>query len=296
MSAGNQLAWRWAVAVVGVPIVMGLLYAGGWVLGVPVAILAGLGAMEMYRLAEQTGGTCPFRWLGAAGAAGLVLLASAHPSFPALGPWALSLVVAVAFSGLFAAIVRGPERQPLTSVAVTLFGTLYVGFPLAFVPLLHELPSLDAWGEVIPNAWVGLLVVALPLTSTWIGDATAFFTGSAWGGTKILPSISPKKSWRGSAAGLVGAAAGAALWYLVAQPYLPGLPIRSLGVAAVVGVVLGVGAQVGDFSESLLKREAGVKDSGAVFPGHGGVLDRLDALTVTLPMAYAILVLLGSTR
>jgi phosphatidate cytidylyltransferase len=93
-------------------------------------------------------------------------------------------------------------------------------------------------------------------------------------------------------AGLIGAAAGAALWYLVAAPYLPGVPIESLGVAAIVGVVLGVGAQVGDFAESLLKREAGVKDSGAVFPGHGGVLDRIDALIVTLPMAYVILTLL----
>ena len=97
-------------------------------------------------------------------------------------------------------------------------------------------------------------------------------------------------------AGLIGSAAGAGLWHLVAEPYSPGMPIRSLAVAAVVGAVLGVGAQVGDFAESLLKREAGVKDSGAFFPGHGGVLDRLDALIITLPMAYAILVMLGSTR
>ena len=69
-----------------------------------------------------------------------------------------------------------------------------------------------------------------------------------------------------------------------------------MAAAAVVGAVLGVGGQVGDFAESLLKREAGIKDSGAIFPGHGGALDRLDALIVTLPMAYAILVLLGSTR
>ncbi len=296
MSSDNELARRWAVALVGIPVVLGLLYAGGWLLGVTIAILAGLGAMETYRLAEQKKGTRPFRWLGAAAAAGLVLLASAYPSFPALAPWALSVVVAVAFFGLLAAIVRGPDRQPLASVAITLFGTLYVGFSLAFIPLLHALPSIDAWGEVIPKAWIGLLVVALPLTSTWIGDATAFFAGTAWGRAKILPSISPKKSWLGSVAGLIGAAAGAALWYIVAEPYLPGVPIRSVGVAAVLGAVLGVGAQVGDFAESLLKREAGVKDSGAIFPGHGGVLDRLDALIVTLPMTYAILILLGSTR
>ena len=295
MSPGNELGRRWAVAIVGVPVVLGLLYAGGWVLAVPVAILAGLGTMETYRLAEQKG-TRPFRWLGAAAAAGLVLLAAAYPSFTAFAPWALTVVVAVAFFAVLAAIARGADRHPLASVAVTLFGTLYVGFSLAFVPMLHELPSIDAWGEVIPKAGIGLLVVALPLTSTWIGDSVAFFAGTAWGRTRILPSVSPKKSWLGSVVGLLGAAVGAALWHLVAEPYLPGMPIRRVAVAAVVGAVLGVGAQVGDFAESLFKREAGVKDSGTIFPGHGGVLDRLDALIVTLPMAYALLVLLGSTR
>ncbi len=295
MTSGNELGRRWAVAIVGIPVVLGLLYVGGWVLAVPVAILAGRGAMETYRLAEQQG-MHPFRWLGAAAAAGLVLLSAANPSFTAFAPWALSVVAAVAFFALLAAIARGADRQPLASIAITLFGTLYVGFSLAFVAMLRELPTIDAWGEVIPNAGIGLLVVALPLTSTWIGDAVAFFAGTAWGRTKILPSISPKKSLLGSVAGLIGSAAGAGLWHLVAEPYSPGMPIRSLAVAAVVGAVLGVGAQVGDFAESLLKREAGVKDSGAFFPGHGGVLDRLDALIITLPMAYAILVMLGSTR
>ena len=296
MTAGNELGRRWAVAVVGVPIVLGLLHTGGWTLAVPVAILAGLGAMETYRLAEQKDGNRPFRWLGATAAAGLVLLAKAYPSFTVFSPWALTVGVAVTFFALLGAIVRGPDRRPLAAVAVTLFGTFYVGFPLAFVPMLHELPSIDAWGEVIPIAGVGLLVVALPLASTWIGDSVAFFTGTAWGRAKILPSVSPKKSWLGSVAGLIGAAAGAALWYLVAEPYLPGVPIRSVAVAAGVGAVLGVGAQVGDFAESLLKREAGVKDSGTIFPGHGGVLDRIDALIVTLPATYAILLLLAGTR
>ena len=295
MSSGNELGRRWAVAVVGVPAVIGLLYVGGWVLAVPVAILAGLGAMETYRLAERKG-TRPFRWLGVAAAAGLVLLAAVNPSFKAFAPSALTVVAAVAFFALLAAIVRGADRQPLASIAVTLFGTLYVGFSLAFVAMLRELPTIDEWGELIPNAGIGLLVVALPLTSTWIGDSVAFFAGTAWGRTKILPSVSPKKSWLGSVAGLIGAAAGAGLWHVVAEPYLPGLPIRSVAGAAVVGAALGVGAQVGDFAESLLKREAGVKNSGTIFPGHGGVLDRLDALIITLPMAYAILVLLGSTR
>ena len=296
MSSGDELGRRRAVALVGVPVVLVLLYTGGWVLAISVAILAGLAALETYRLAEQKEGTRPFRWLGATAAGGLVLLGKQYPSFTVFAPWALSVLVAVAFFALLAAIVHGPHRRPLASVAVTLFGTLYGGVPLAFVPMLHELPSIDTWGEVIPAPSIGLLIVALPLASTWIGDSIAFFAGTAWGRAKILPSVSPKKSWLGSAAGLIGAAAGAVLWYLVAEPHLPGVPVRSVAVAAVVGAVLGAGAQVGDFAESLLKREAGVKDSGVIFQGHGGVLDRLDALIVALPMAYAILLLLAGTR
>jgi phosphatidate cytidylyltransferase len=93
-------------------------------------------------------------------------------------------------------------------------------------------------------------------------------------------------------AGLAGAGAAGVAWWAVAGTLLPHQPVQSPIAAAGIGVLLGVGAILGDLAESLLKREAGVKDSGAVFPGHGGVLDRLDALTFTLPTAYAALMLL----
>ena len=92
----------------------------------------------------------------------------------------------------------------------------------------------------------------------------------------------------GSGAGSIAAAA-TVLWLLVARAVMPNIPFRGLVVAAGMGVVLGIGAIFGDLAESLLKREAGVKDSGSIFPGHGGVLDRLDALAFTLPLAYALL-------
>jgi phosphatidate cytidylyltransferase len=137
-----------------------------------------------------------------------------------------------------------------------------------------------------------VLVLALPLAATWTGDSAAYFAGSAWGKRKLAPTISPNKSWVGFWAALFGAGAAAVAWLLVAGPKLPGLTLGP-GAAAVVGVLLGLGAVVGDLAESLFKREAGVKDSGTFFPGHGGVLDRLDALFVTLPLAYGALVALG---
>ena len=135
-------------------------------------------------------------------------------------------------------------------------------------------------------------MVALPLASTWLGDASAFFAGKAWGTKRLAPAISPNKSWVGAWAGILGASVGAMGWFFIAETFLQGMAIGSLAEAAAVGAVLGVGAILGDLVESVLKREAGVKDSGAVFPGHGGVLDRLDALIFTLPLAYALLLML----
>jgi phosphatidate cytidylyltransferase len=163
--------------------------------------------------------------------------------------------------------------------------------PLAFVPLLHALPGAHGWTGV-DTEWAGALVVALPLAATWLGDAVAFFAGTAWGKGGLAPTISPNKSWVGVWGGLTGAAVAGAVWFFIADARLPGLPLAGPLPAIAIGVVLGIGAIVGDLAESLIKRDVGVKDSGTFFPGHGGVLDRLDALLFTLPTAYAALVAL----
>jgi phosphatidate cytidylyltransferase len=225
-----------------------------------------------------------------------VLAAASRPTFAAFAPVALGWIGMLTAVALVAAIAaRGPARKPLEVVAVTVFGTIYAGLSLAFVPLLHAMPTERLWTYSssigAANRWGGLLVVALPLAATWIGDAAAFFGGRAWGKGGLAPTISPKKSWAGVWAGLVGAGAAGVIWWLVASPILPAQPLGPVAAAA-VGVFLGVCAIFGDLAESLLKREAGVKDSGSLFPGHGGVLDRLDALAFTVPAAYGALVLL----
>jgi phosphatidate cytidylyltransferase len=288
----NEIGKRWAVAGVGVPVVIVLLYFGGWPIALFCALFAGLGAWECYRLAEHTG-VRPLSLLGAAVAVGLPLAAALEPSFSELAPLALGMVGTLAVVALVGAMAaRGPTGKPLGVVAITLFGALYGGLSLAFVPMLHAMPVVRAWTAIGLEQWGGLLVVALPLAATWIGDAAAFFAGRAWGKPKgkggLAPSISPNKSWVGAWAGLAGAGAAAVLWWWIAREVLPAQPLGPFGAAA-VGVFLGACAILGDLAESLLKREAGVKDSGTVFPGHGGVLDRLDALTFTLPAAYAAL-------
>lgn len=286
----SDLAKRWAVALVGIPAVLALLYVGGWALAIPVAVLAALGSLECYRMAAR-GDVLALKPLGAVGAVGLVLAAAWRPTFTDFAPLALAVLVGLTGLALVGALAwRSVDEKPTWAVAVTLFGSLYTGLPLAFVPLLHALPETHGWSA--STAWAGAWLVALPLASTWLGDAMALFTGTAWGKGGLAPSISPNKSWVGVWGGLAGAGVAAAVWYVLAEPRLPGLPLSGVLLAAGVGILLGVAAIFGDLVESLLKRDAGVKDSGAIFPGHGGVLDRLDALIFTLPTAYAVLVLL----
>jgi len=294
--AAGELTRRWGVAAVGVPAVVGVLWVGGWILAGVVAVVAGLAARECYRLAEHTGAR-PFHALGVAATGAMVLAAGVAPQGAAFAPLALLVMAALTLAALLgAAFVRGPENGPIAATAITVFGALYAGLSLATVPLLHALPAREGWGGETPSPWAAVAIVALPLTATWIGDAAAFFAGKAWGKRRLAPSISPKKSWAGAVAGVTGAAAGAAAWYLVTDDLLPAGPFRGIVEVALVGGVLGVAAILGDLVESALKRDAGVKDSGTLLPGHGGVLDRIDALTFSLPVSYAVLAFMGTVR
>jgi len=287
--AAGELARRWAVAAVGVPAVVGVLFVGSWLLGAVVGLCAALGAHEAYRLAEARGAR-PLATVGIPAAAAFSLLAVAAGSPGGFASWALLFLGAVLLTVMVGVTFwRGPEGQPLTSAATTLFGVLYLGLPLAVVPLLHALPETLGWAG--PSRWAGVAMVALPLTATWVGDATAFFAGTAWGRRRLAPNISPKKSWEGAVAGVAGAALGALAWFLIVRSVLPGAPLTPISTAF-IGAALGVAAIFGDLVESVLKRDAGVKDSGTLLPGHGGVLDRIDALVFSLPVSYALLLIL----
>ena len=123
-----------------------------------------------------------------------------------------------------------------------------------------------------------LLIVAL-LLIVWVTDSLAYFTGKAFGKTPLAPAISPKKTWEGSLGGLAGAVA-------VALLLKPHLYLFSWGDALVCAAIGGIGGQIGDLVESRLKRLFGVKDSGNILPGHGGVLDRIDGLILIMPLYY----------
>ena len=282
-----KLRARIAVALVGIPVGLLAVHAGGWYLGGLLAVVAGAATLEFHALASATGAR-PVGWLGVPAASILVLLAAYEPTFGAWADRALVLVLALLLATLVVAVSRRSTADaPLFSVAATVAGVLYTGGTLAFAVLLRHLPDAVATGSHDPLE--GRLLVLYPLVVIWCSDSAAYFAGKRFGRTSMAPRVSPGKTVEGGVAGLVAAVVAGALAGFVMRD-LATFPVAPI-VGALVGLALGVGGQLGDLAESLLKREAGVKDSGTLLPGHGGVLDRFDALFLSLPLAYVLLLL-----
>jgi len=287
--AKSDLAARLAVAVVGIPLIVAIVYVGGWLLGVMIAAVAAIAAHEFNVMAAATGGR-PFSRLGTASAALMVLAATWGRTLEAFALPALTLVLLLTLVCLSLAIWRRwPEGRPVSAVSATVTGVIYTGGTLAFLLLLRHLPTADG---VAPVAAAGTALACLPLGATWIGDSCAYFAGRAWGRTKLIPHVSPGKTVVGGVAGLLGTVAAAAAWVavFVGPDTWPGFGVVE---AAGIGLLMGAAAQIGDLAASVLKREAGVKDSGRLLPGHGGAIDRFDALFFTIPLFYVLVRLVG---
>jgi phosphatidate cytidylyltransferase len=275
----NEFPKRLLVAIVLIPIVLGAVYAGGPALVTLLALASALAAWEFFRLAEGLGAR-PLRTVGIVLSALVPVVVHARY----LGLWVPSVAVVALLVPLLLTVVlfaRGVAGGPMAAVGTTLAGVVYTGGMLSFAYALR-------YHDYIIDAWGGTALVLLPLVVTWLNDSGAYLAGRAFGKRKLMPSVSPKKTW----AGAYGAVVASVLttWAMAAfvLPPLAHLTLRPVGIV-VVGVVLSVAAQVGDLAESMFKREAGVKDSSQLIPGHGGVLDRVDSLLFTLPVGYALL-------
>lgn len=277
---------RVAVAAVGIPAALGMVYLGGWALAGLLALFGVAGAAEFYRLGSRSG----VRSLvqpGYLGAAAFPLLAFVlTPAGPGLDPrWALLGVVGWFIATIALAVAtRRPADRPLESVSLTVFAALYAGGLPAFLLAIRH-------ADTLPSAWAATWLVFLPLVVTWVSDSLAMGGGSLIGGPSLAPVLSPNKTWAGAISGAVGGAVLAPLYgLLVLQQF--GISI-AWWLLAVFGLVISVAGQLGDLAESLFKRQVGVKDSGSFFPGHGGVLDRFDSLYWVLPTSVALLAAFG---
>jgi phosphatidate cytidylyltransferase len=235
-----------------------------------------LAQIELYGMAcpagaarTWTGGRVPVFAAGVIGGALLVLVVSVSPTW---GPAVSATVTVVVLGIAVTALAVGRDlRVAGADAAVALFGVWYIAWLLGHLVLLRGFPQ---------GPWLVLFV----LWVTWLADAAAYYGGRTWGRTALAPSVSPKKTVAGAVAGVAGgaiAAGAAAAWFV---------DMLSWGEAAALGGMAAAVGIVGDLFESLIKRGAGVKDSGGLIPSHGGVLDKIDGLLFTAPVIYYYLV------
>ena len=274
----SELTRRIIFAVIAAPASVAIVYFGDWILAIVLSVLAALGAWEFFRMSRETGAN-PIEPAGICLAALLPIAVHAEK----LGVYTLSLTAVIAMIlVLFASTIwlRGPSGKPLSSVAVTSFGILYAGlFSYIYAVRYHDFAV---------GAAAGTALVFLPILLTWSTDIGAYAFGRTFGKKKLIPSVSPGKTVEGALGGL-GLTIVICLLYVrfVLMPYAQlGLTIQG---AVLFAIVVSVAAQTGDLAESLLKREAGVKDSSRILPGHGGILDRFDSLLFVMPIAFLLL-------
>ena len=186
----------------------------------------------------------------------------------------LALILITIGSGVLVISARAPIEQGAATLGLLAFGIPYFALPSAS---LYRLQVIDPW------------VLVLLLAIVWLGDSGAYYIGKTFGRHKLAPRVSPNKTWEGAIANLVAGLLAATVWsYWRTGGVDPGI----LLLAGLVSVA----AQIGDLVESLLKRGAGVKDSGVILPGHGGMLDRMDALLFAAPVMWLGVELLGASR
>jgi len=278
---------RLLTAAIGIPAILAVVHAGrGW-LGGAVALLALVGLREFFALtaaaragadSHHPGGIGLLHLLGYGFALSLPLV---HTFRPEAGAAARLLAVALPAAALLA-IVRWGRKSPASPrVATAVAGLGALILPSLFTYLV-ELRKLDAGPVLLSGLNLrvagGTCWLFLVLAACWAADTAAYAVGKKWGRRKLCPAISPGKTVEGAIAGLIGSllATAAFGWWF-------GLP---LAYGAPLGALLGVAGQLGDLAESKLKRWADVKDSGALLPGHGGVLDRFDSLLLNAPVGF----------
>ena len=258
---------RVITAAILIPLVLVILIKGSFLMVAALcALVAGLAGWEFLNLADAHGAHTP-RSLVLAAIAGLFAATYWNASLimPVIGGSTLVLLLVCSF--------RSPLERVLPDCSYSVLSLLYCGLTLATLPLVWRQPD-------------GPSLIVLLLCVVWTGDIAGLYVGRNFGRTRLAPRLSPNKSWEGSGASLAGglliAAALVALSRTLGWLHFQGSVAHWLVVAAVLNVF----AQAGDLVESAIKRGAGVKDSGALLPGHGGMLDRIDALLLAAPALW----------
>lgn len=272
---------RILTSVVGIPLAFVVIlwpYRNGLVFAVVMCVVTALGTLEFYGGVRKIGAR-PIEWAGAI--ASVLFVASMRTYHDATIAVLPAVLTGLLVTCLVVEILRR-QRAPIVNVGATVFGAVYVGWLLSYIVVLRGLPgTLNIWGQQVQAGAAFVLYIFL---CTWASDTGAYFIGRSYGRTKIAPKLSPNKTVEGCVAAMVSTVLASALFgWVIGLPY---------GHALLLGAIFGVVAQLGDLSESAIKREIGIKDFGVMFPGHGGILDRFDSMLFTGPAAYYYITLL----
>ncbi len=281
-------------------VVLGAMFSGHKIVSdtvflVIMSVLAALGMIEFYGLVEKRGLVC-FKREGIL--AGLLLMFATFICFSGAVDWVkspdapakandfeVSFLILFVLGLCIRQFVSRANTAGILAISTTLFGLMYVPWLLNFIPTIYYFPR----SELVGN---GTFFVLYFILVTKMSDTGAYFVGSLIGRHQMIPRISPGKTWEGFGGALLFSVGGSVLFAhfaganLGTKLYPAGMP---LGHAITLGFILAVAAVIGDLIESLFKREAGVKDSGGMFPGIGGILDLLDSLLFNAPLMYLYL-------
>jgi len=263
--------------VVGVPLLLVLLYHGGWVLFVPSVAAMLIGMEEFYRGVERQG-VRPTRLVGYVCGAGIFAATQFVARDPAWRSGAITTCVAGAvLLSMMAQFRRPAGSSVIANTGATVFGVVWIALLFSFFLRLRAIPLTGLPGVPADGLRDRMGVIFLVIAGVWLQDNAAQLIGRAFGTRKPWPLVSPNKTWEGCAGGLL-----ACLVATIGIGGGIGLPVLHM---IALGFTMGILGQFGDFCKSLIKRELGIKDFGSILPGHGGILDRFDSLLFAMPVA-----------
>lgn len=272
---------RTITAVIYALAVLGAVLLGNWTLAVVCAVLSGLGILEFFKITSPSmNKISKFIGIGLAVSLPIITWGSRMVSAqdPIIGTGGLGgfvgLFIAIAISlALYMVWIAFTPTSKIADAALSFFGALYLGVPLSFLLLIRDMNN-------------GIFLAALTVLSIWAADSFAYLGGSLLGRHKMAPIISPKKSWEGFFFSIAGAIL---IWF----GYLMYIGDNRYYAAILTGLVVAIGSLAGDLFESRIKREANVKDSGDLLPGHGGILDRIDSMLMVNLLMFLLLASIG---
>ena len=286
----SELLKRISVAVIGIPLAIFVILQGGIVFAISIMLISSFALIEYYKLTEKKEFK-PNKILGLIVGLGLQItlffqMNSSNMEFFLFIEILLFTIITLIFE-LFAR-----KGNAVMNISSTISGPLYISLLLGTLILIRDFARIpiadDYFGSYIikyGDMFFGYFVMSI-FVSVWVCDSAAYFLGKKFGKHKLFPAVSPKKSWEGAIAGFIASIIGMLVFMKLLIPEFP--VIHSL----ILGAIVGIFGQIGDLAESLLKRDAGIKDSSTILPGHGGFLDRFDSIIFVSPIFFIYLYLI----